>query len=46
MSKRVTVTLDDDLLFNLRKIQVAQLKKLNKFISFSHVVNETLRKGL
>jgi len=46
MSKRITIMLDDDLAAKLRKMQAEQIKKSNGSISFSHVINETLRKEL
>ena len=44
MKKRVTVALDDDLLQKLHEKQAKLIKKNTKSISFSRVVNETLRK--
>ncbi len=38
--------LEDELLSKLRKIQADQLKNAEKSVSFSRVINETLRKGL
>jgi len=46
MSKRITIILDDDLVTKLRKIQAENIKKSNGSISFSYVINETLKKGL
>lgn len=45
MPKRTTILLDDDLLKKLHEIQ-AKLIKESKSISFSRVLNETLRKTL
>jgi len=46
MAKRVTIMLDDDLLKKLHEIQAKQIKESTKSVSFSRVLNETLRKGL
>ncbi|MDH3360865.1 MAG: hypothetical protein OEL56_05720 [Nitrosopumilus sp.] len=46
MPKRVTIMLDDDLVSKLRKIQAEQIKKSEGSISFTHVINEMLRKEL
>jgi hypothetical protein len=45
-SKRVTICLDNDLDFELRKLQAKGIKYTNGSYSFSRIVNETLRKGL
>jgi len=45
MAKRTTVLLDDD---NLKKLYVKQasaIKKSAKSVSFSRIVNDTLRKS-
>ena len=46
MSKRITIMLDDDIASKLRKIQAEGIKRSSISVSFSHVINETLRKGL
>ena len=46
MSKRITIMLDDDIASKLRKIQAGGIKRSSKSVSFSRVINETLRKGL
>lgn len=38
--------LDDDLVKKLREIQAKQLKKTNQNVSFSQVINQTLKKEL
>ncbi len=38
--------LEDDLVTKLRRIQAEQLKKSENSVSFSQVVNETLKKVL
>lgn len=46
MAKRVTIILDD---VNLKKLRTKQAKKIKdtaKPVSFSRIVNETLRKNL
>ena len=45
MAKRITIMLDDDLASKLRKTQAEQIRKSDKSVSFSHVINETLRKA-
>jgi hypothetical protein len=37
--------LDDDLISKLRKTQAEKIKRTQKSISFSQVINETLRNG-
>ncbi len=46
MPKRITIMLEDDLVTKLRRIQTEQLKKSENSVSFSQVVNETLKKVL
>ncbi len=46
MAKRITITLDDDLNKKLHELQAKQIKDSKKAISFSRVLNETLRKNL
>ena len=46
MAKRITIMLDDDLLKKLHEIQAKQIKKTQKSVSFSRVLNEVLRKRL
>ncbi len=46
MGKRITVVLDDDLVKKLRDKQAKLIKESVKSVSFSHVVNATLRKGI
>ncbi len=46
MANRITIMLDDDLVKKLHEIQAKQIKQSTKSISFSHVMNEVLRKGL
>ncbi len=46
MAKRITIMLDDDLVKKLYEIQVKQIKNSTKSVSFSHVLNEVLRKSL
>ncbi len=45
MAKRVTIMLDDGLVSKLRKTQSEQIRKSDKNVSFSHVINEILRKA-
>jgi hypothetical protein len=46
MSSRITIVLDDDLVTKLRKIQAEQIRKTDKGVSFSQVINDTLKKGI
>ena len=46
MSQRITVVLDDDLTVWLRHIQAKQIKNSAHSVSFSRVLNDTLRKNL
>ena len=46
MRQRITMMLDDDLITKLRLIQSKQIATSQSSVSFSSVVNQTLRKGL
>ena len=46
MAKRVTIMLDEDLLKKLHDIQAKKIKETTESVSFSGVLNETLRKSL
>ncbi len=46
MAKRITITLDDDMNKKLHELQEKQIKDSKKAVSFSRVLNETLRKNL
>ncbi len=46
MAKRITIMLDDDLVRKLHEIQAKQIKQSTKSVSFSHILNEVIRKGL
>lgn len=46
MSKRITIVLDDDLLKKLREKQAKLIKESADAVSFSRVVNQTLRKNI
>ncbi len=46
MAKRITIMLDDDLLKKLHEIQAKQIKESTKSVSFSAVLNETLRNSI
>ncbi len=46
MSQRITVVLDDEIVRSLRQKQAKQIKNSTKSVSFSRVLNETLRIGL
>ena len=46
MGKCITIILDDDLLKKLREKQAKLIKESTKSVTFSKVVNDTLRKVL
>jgi len=46
MAKRITIMLDDDLVKKLHEIQAKQIKESSESVSFSAVLNETIRKKL
>jgi len=46
MAKRITIMLEDDMVKKLHEIQAKQIKASTKSVSFSHVLNEVLRKRL
>jgi len=46
MGQRITIVLDDDLVKKLREKQAKLIKESTQSVSFSRVVNETLRKGI
>ena len=46
MGKRITVVLDDDLVKKLHEKQAKQIKESVKSVSFSRVLNMTLRKSI
>jgi len=46
MAKRVTILLEDDLVKKLRERQSKLIKESTSSVSFSRVVNETIRKSL
>jgi len=44
MAKRITIVIDDNLLMKLRRKQAQLIRESVKSVSFSRVLNETLRK--
>ena len=46
MAKRVTIMLEEDLLKKLHEIQAKKIKETTESVSFSGILNETLRKSL
>jgi hypothetical protein len=46
MIRRHTIVLDKDIETKLRHIQANQIKKTGSSVSFSAVINETLKKAL
>ena len=46
MAKRITFMIDDDVDKKLRELQAKMILTLTNSVSFSEVINETLRKGL
>jgi hypothetical protein len=45
-TRKCTITLDDDLIKKLHEIQAKLIKESQKAVSFSSVLNDTLRKSL
>ncbi len=46
MSQRITIIIDDDIATTLRQKQAKLIKGSLKSVSFSRVLNDTLRKNL
>ncbi len=46
MGKHITIVLDDDLFKKLREKQSKLIKESAKSVSFSSVINQTLRKSI
>lgn len=46
MGKRITIVFDEDLYKKLREKQSKLIKESTKSVSFSRIVNETLRKNI
>ena len=46
MAKRITIMLEEDIEKKLRQKQAEEIKKTTASVSFSTVINETLRKNL
>ncbi|HSA98186.1 MAG TPA: hypothetical protein VLF17_03825 [Candidatus Nitrosotenuis sp.] len=46
MVKRITIMLDDDLDRKMRLKQARQIEKTGASVSFSRVINDTIRDGL
>ncbi len=46
MAQRITIMLDDELAKKLRIIQAKLIKESTKSVSFSKVLNETVKQGL
>ncbi len=46
MANRITIMLDEDLIKKLHDLQAKEIKKSEKSVSFSKVLNQTLRKEL
>ena len=44
MAKRITIMIDDDLDKKLRQLQAKQIQESASSVSYSQVINETLRK--
>ena len=44
MSRRITIVLDDDLVKKLHERQAKLIMKSAESVSFSRIINETLRK--
>jgi hypothetical protein len=46
MSKRITIMIDDDIDKKLRLIQAKQIQNTTNSVSYSRVINETLKNKL
>ena len=46
MAQRITVVLQDDVIKKLRLKQAKEIQDSSQSISFSHIINEELRKSL
>lgn len=46
MAKRITFMLEEDVDKKLRETKVKRIQDTNNTVSFSEVINETLRKGM
>ncbi len=46
MAKRITIMIDDDLDKKLRLIQAKAIQSTTNSVSYSKIINETLRKKL
>lgn len=46
MGKRITIVFEEDLLKKLRLLQAKRIKESTSSVSFSKVINETLKKSL
>jgi hypothetical protein len=46
MSKRITIMIDDDLDKKLRMLQAKEVTKTAKSVSFSQIINDTIRKSV
>jgi len=46
MTKRITIVIEDDLDKKLRQRQAKLIQESTSSVSFSHVLNETLRNSL
>ncbi len=46
LAKRITIKLDDDLNKKIHGLEAKQIKGSKKVVSFSRVLNETLRQNL
>jgi len=46
MGKRITIVLDDELIKKLHDIQAKLIKESSNAVSFSRILNDTLRKSL
>jgi hypothetical protein len=46
MGKRITITMDDDIVEKIREIQASKINSSIRSVSFSHVVNQILKDAL
>ena len=46
MAKRITIMIDEDIDKKLRQIQAKLIQETSRSISYSQVINETIRKSI
>ena len=46
MSKRITITMDENIVSQIREIQASKITSSVRSVSFSHIVNHILKNAL